>query len=535
MKNLFLVTIISLCVNIAEAQWTSNTDINTSASDLTGVLNTNMATTQSGKTYITYFSGTPGNYVFWVQMIDRNGYRKFGNNGVQLLSTSASWISKTYLTTDSKENLYITFCDIATVQHYIQKVDTSGNKLFGINGKPVNLSLPGCLKISQDSTILFSDIDGNIFKYSALGDSIWTRHISLDTSEVKDIMPLSDGRFYALLLKNITNSGGYVNHFLQLYNSDGTPVWTNPVQLSMNYSNLSITSASLVLGENNTVYSATSFPISGSSAYIFIQKTDISGNVLWGNDGIQTISTPSIVCYNFSLKYISTLNQLICNIGCLNYLQDSSSILLQKIDANGNLLLSNSGITLVPMSDDEPYLGASELCSDMNNVLCYKDEQSNKVHSLKSDLSGNIIWQKIIGVNVNFNNAAGDLMMGKDGDDWLVFSFTEDRTSLAGGNEKLYVQNIKCDGNFTLVNEINNIDYSLTLFPNPASELLNITSDKFHNNLQVEIFDINGRLLTNEQFNGHEIKLDVSSFKNGIYFIHLSSPEINRYLKFIKM
>ena len=106
---------------------------------------------------------------------------------------------------------------------------------------------------------------------------------------------------------------------------------------------------------------------------------------------------------------------------------------------------------------------------------------------------------------------------------------------MAGGNEKLYVQNINCDGYFTPVIEIKNADNSFTLFPNPATEQLYLTSDNAFRNMQVEISDFEGKVLTKGQYEGKEIIFDISLYKKGVYLIHLYCSGINEYMKFVKI
>ncbi|GHC42966.1 T9SS type A sorting domain-containing protein [Ulvibacter litoralis] len=70
-----------------------------------------------------------------------------------------------------------------------------------------------------------------------------------------------------------------------------------------------------------------------------------------------------------------------------------------------------------------------------------------------------------------------------------------------------------------------------TVFPNPASEQLVITSE----NLQIEtitIYEVSGKIVT--QFKTVEGSVDVSSLSEGVYFIEINSEEGKHIKKFIK-
>ena len=80
------------------------------------------------------------------------------------------------------------------------------------------------------------------------------------------------------------------------------------------------------------------------------------------------------------------------------------------------------------------------------------------------------------------------------------------------------------------VNEFN--AQSIQLFPNPASEKLEITSNQIIDKLT--IIDINGRVLNIIEIYNLEYSLDVSGLTKGIYFLELQSRESKSTKKFIK-
>ncbi len=83
-----------------------------------------------------------------------------------------------------------------------------------------------------------------------------------------------------------------------------------------------------------------------------------------------------------------------------------------------------------------------------------------------------------------------------------------------------------------------NSELSVRLSPNPAFRILVIESDDFKDDIQLEVYTLNGkRLLTKEQqlFESGKISLDVDRLDKGMYLIKIRSNSKEGNLKFVKM
>jgi hypothetical protein len=71
-------------------------------------------------------------------------------------------------------------------------------------------------------------------------------------------------------------------------------------------------------------------------------------------------------------------------------------------------------------------------------------------------------------------------------------------------------------GDTTSVNEI---DYSklIKIFPNPANNIINITTEKINGISVLEMYDLQGRLIATKNFNS-KLTVDVSGWSSGVYF-----------------
>jgi len=82
----------------------------------------------------------------------------------------------------------------------------------------------------------------------------------------------------------------------------------------------------------------------------------------------------------------------------------------------------------------------------------------------------------------------------------------------------------------TSVNDIAN-NTSVRTYPNPVSDVLIINSDDEISNLR--IFNITGQLVASFNPASKEATIDVSSFANGVYFVHVLSKDGNSVQKII--
>jgi N-acetylneuraminic acid mutarotase len=85
--------------------------------------------------------------------------------------------------------------------------------------------------------------------------------------------------------------------------------------------------------------------------------------------------------------------------------------------------------------------------------------------------------------------------------------------------------------NPTTINE-NDWSKKVNVYPNPASDFIDIETD--FKNYYFSVFDIMGKLIFREKINQNKIRIDLSSFSNGLYFIQVQSYEKLISKKFIK-
>ncbi len=75
----------------------------------------------------------------------------------------------------------------------------------------------------------------------------------------------------------------------------------------------------------------------------------------------------------------------------------------------------------------------------------------------------------------------------------------------------------------TSVNELPGLDFTISVFPNPASDFLTVKVEKNDGftGLMYHLYDINGKLLLLKQPEGNETTISLSNFNPSIYFLEV--------------
>jgi hypothetical protein len=84
--------------------------------------------------------------------------------------------------------------------------------------------------------------------------------------------------------------------------------------------------------------------------------------------------------------------------------------------------------------------------------------------------------------------------------------------------------------NTNSINESNELNKSISIYPNPATSEINLVLPS-ENNYQIEIKNSIGQLIIKDQ---NKNKIDISNLINGIYFISVKQGHKYFYHKFIK-
>ncbi len=231
---------------------------------------------------------------------------------------------------------------------------------------------------------------------------------------------------------------------------------------------------------------------------------------------------------------------LLLNMSALSFAQDQllfeNTWYLHNVIITGQSYIppSNSEVPFIPLeffensSDDF----VTNVCNSFSGLLIY-DNQSFTIQDYALTLAFCSLQE-----NTTFEGIYLSFFFDPTTQDPYSEPFLYSIT--INGNEKtLMLENIKGDkaiyGDYILSFE-NFQKIKFDVYPNPTKTKLFITSTNTSGNLNIKIFNIEGKQLSIKNLDFEkEISLDISSLSNGIYFLNIEDENGNSTVKkFIK-
>lgn len=256
------------------------------------------ATTSDGKTYIGYWKSVPApvNFELWVQMLDQQGNKLLGSEGIKI---SDQIPMSTYTVMESTA------------------VDSSNNFYIGVTGTGAGNP-------------------GYVFKITPQGTSEWPNGISLGEAYLPTILPLSAG---GILVAYFPASQKYTK--VQKYDAAGQSVWATPTQIKSDDPTKNTVPANLFELSNNECeiifHKQLSF---GTTSYLFAQKLNLeTGTIAW--DAPKQITTKSTA---YNTRYSGAVDGNVVYYGFSSGENMRFDAYIQRIDANSNLPWGNVGV-----------------------------------------------------------------------------------------------------------------------------------------------------------------------------------------------
>lgn len=163
----------------------------------------------------------------------------------------------------------------------------------------------------------------------------------------------------------------------------------------------------------------------------------------------------------------------------------------------------------------------------------------NTSHEVRVQIKDNVIEFKF--ANINLAPRAGDPPVGGHGS--ILFKM-KSQTSLNAGSIVTNKADIYFDYNFpietnnaeTTFATLNNTgltkDESVIVYPNPANDFILVKADT--NIKQIELFDIQGRILEMHKQNENAVKFNISNKPSGIYFLKITTEKGIKIEKLVK-
>lgn len=401
MKHIYL-TVKCIAISLVTfCQWTNNVADNLeiaaqSTADLQSL------STSDGKTWIAYYHNNAGNYDMRAQLLDVNGNKLLGANGV-LVSGQPSG-SATYVFTiclDANGNLIIAYqYQVSGVNTaVVSKVQQDGSLPWGASGIQLGAGLsPFASVLTNGETIVAwnNTTPPTLYmqKISAAGAVAWTTPVPVlvgtSNSTRGQVIPNPGGKFTLVFQRK--GVGISTTLYAQRYSSEGVAAWAAPLQIST----LTTSGARFYSGfaENDTTYFGF-YASSGSRFLSYVQRINPDGTIPWGTNGtaFSTYSTGSDP-YQQTTNIASTPGSpyvwAVCTYS--NTAQSQYGVYVQKFaKATGARLLDPLGKEVFPISTNfDTQAGALSLFNDAPVFMSY--DANYKIYATRLNGTGDFVW-----------------------------------------------------------------------------------------------------------------------------------------------
>lgn len=554
---------VILFINTASAQW------NSIVKDSIGAYEGNPHATlhpDYGQTYVTWFNsdtmGQTATFDFRVQILDSLGDFLLPTSGLVLNSNRIHEYTNHYdIEVDNLNNLITATVDeragTGILNIVANKIGNSGNFIWPDSGLRLidSLSIGGFdpeigILSTNESVVVWNakGISKNWIafqKITTTGNLAWNNSPKriIDSSIVSSfsrpqIVPLANDEFIILY---VCENGTPVNYkiYAQRFNSDGDPLWPNPILISSkqtdNYNYPAIVSD----GSTGAYISFFSFDSLYHPEGMYAQHIDGNGNI-WSTDkmltGAFSHSYPPILRFENGMQYPIVL-----------YVVGGPSMVMniQSFDSAGNFILDPNGVPISTQSiSDTPY---DIRCTGDGMIIIYGSTYYgwNDFEAVKIDFAGNFLWTpNIIYVSYNEREKYPWINMTPaiqiPGSERMFIVWADGRT-----DEGIYQWNLNSDGSTVRanINTIHSSEYSTGIYPNPSavSQTLEISS-ALNDEIDLQVISSTGQIIENKN------KIKINSGKNtidltelvryelvpGFYLISLKGQLINTTLRLIK-
>jgi hypothetical protein len=414
----------------------------------------------------------------------------------QLIRTSDNGMLLLGGYTNSSEDYYLIKFDSTLAVQWIQSFGDTGIYEF-----------PICITESSDHGYFiggqeFSNYSATLVRTDSLGNPIWSKNFSNDPNALFDIVFVEQTKpdQLTIALRKSPLTGG-TTMYLCYADTSG---------------NISDTIATINSG-SGVIHSSGGYLITGTvqgplPEYITLTRVDTSG----GNSFTKNYSDP-----NLNLEFRSYFSAPSASgyltSGTSNYFSANPSVyefFLLQTDSAGDSIKTNhwgnfeSELGHIISSGNNFYVtGSVNNSGTPDNQLMKLDNNADTVWTI--DLGPDLYPDWLLDLSGGFYAVAGDSTDQVSGytDIWMI-------TFDSLGNIQ---NNIS-----TKIKSPVRINNPITVTPNPSTDFISFTINNHPNDhYKVMITDASGRLIFENEINIKE-RLDIRSFKHGVYFIRIS-------------
>ena len=428
---------IAMIPGTIHAQWPTNTSVNLLISGLP-TADMQAAPTADGKTWIAFYHENGNNYDMRAQLIDANGYKLLGPDGILVDNEPSGTATYVFnVCVDAQNNFIIAYQDqrTAAMQAVVYKITEDGTKVWGDHGIVLGAGLaPYPAALSNGEVVIAWNADAgntlNLQKITTAGTIAWStpKVVTVGSATTTRGQPITNtgGKFTLVFQKG----NMYTTLYAQMFSSSGTALY-QPLQICDQ------TTAAYryysVISEADTTY-AGYYSSVGNRFNSFLQRVNPDGTIPWGMNGS---SFNTHVAAGDSYQGETSINMTpgsdyvwsVCSFSNPN--QTVYGIYIQKfLKTTGARQFSDQAKVVYPINGSaDQWCGSLAVIAD-NPMFMYYDV-TEKIYATRLDGSGNFAWPgNQIEVSSTTASAASPKMrytFTPDGPNRCACTWTEDR------------------------------------------------------------------------------------------------------------
>ena len=449
---LAMLGLFALVPGTIHAQWNTNTSVNMLISGLP-TADIQSAPTSDGKTWIAFYHENGGNYDMRAQLIDANGYKLLGPDGILVgnhPSGSATYVFNVCV--DASNNFIIGYQDqrAGGLQSVVYKISEDGTQLWGTNGIVLGGGLapyPAALSNGEVIVAWIGDSGNtlNLQKITTGGTLAWSTPVIVTVGSATttrwQVIANTAGKFTLIY----QNGSMYTTLYAQMFNNSGTAVYS-PLQIC-NQTTAGYRYYSIAAEADTTYYGY--YSSVGLRFNSFLQRINPDGTIPCGMNGSHfntSVGTNDNYQGETSInltpgsKYVWS----VCNFSNSN--QTVYGVYIQKfLKATGARQFTDLAKVVYTISASiDQRCGDLALVSDNPMFMSYN--VNDKIYATRLDTNGNFTWPvnriEISSTTASMSTPKMRYGFTPDGPNRCACTWTEDRGSGYMG----YAQGISIGG-----------------------------------------------------------------------------------------
>ena len=464
MKAHLLIFVFMLSFSLfGIAQWSSDPSLNNSIANASGEeAIPKIATTESGTTYICWFSSESGNYNVRLQKLDVYGNKQWAEEGLLISDNPAmSWLTEWDMTVDGEDHAVICFQDVRNGGYnniYAYRISPEGEFVWGDNGLELSNSTafdvaPKVVVTSAGNAVIAWQSDDVIImqKISPDGTLLWGANgITLSGDNRfswPQLLPVDDDD---VIMKFYDDSGSMTYPtrlvYAQRYDADGAEVWPEDAVISDATGISGWTQILPFINDGNDgFYIAWHDDRDNNNlASIFVQHIGSDGQVLFADNGIEVSTMPNRNHFYAELALPTGSDDIFVYWNEMDGNQSNWGIYGQKISSAGERLWTDNGIAFIEISSTNVSPVAAR--NSESDMIVIFEEFSNVMNSgikaMRIDTDGNFVYENdFVDLCTVQSEKVHPVVNNYLNGQWIA-TWEDNRN----GGKDIYAQNIQLDG-----------------------------------------------------------------------------------------